>query len=181
MKERDLEWADLMRAANAGDEAAYARLLKGLAIELRAFVRGALARSNSAVDVEDIVQETLIAIHLKRHTWIDTEPFGPWMRAIARHKFIDAMRRIGRRVHVPIEDFENLLSAEEANPDTPRSDVEKHLPQLPDRQRGVVQSIALDGRSISETAKQFAMSEGAVRVALHRGVKTLAGVMRGAV
>ena len=61
------------------------------------------------------MQETLIAIHLKRHTWIESEPFGPWMRAIARHKFIDAMRRLGRRVQVPIEDFENLLSAEEAN------------------------------------------------------------------
>lgn len=180
VKERDLEWADLMRAANAGDEAAYARLLKGLSSELRAFVRGALARANSTIDVEDVVQETLIAIHLKRHTWIETEPFGPWMRAIARHKFIDAMRRLGRRIQVPIEDFENFLSAPEANSDTPRSDVETHLPQLPERQRGVVQAIALDGCSIGETAKQFAMSEGAVRVALHRGVKALAGVMRGA-
>lgn len=175
-----MEWADLMRAANAGDESAYARLLKGIAGELRAFVRGALARSNTGIDVEDIVQETLIAIHLKRHTWIESEPFGPWMRAIARHKFIDAMRRQGRRVQVPIEDFENLLSAEQATTDTPRSDVEKHLPQLPERQRGVVQAIALDGRSIGETAKQFAMTEGAVRVALHRGVKALAGVLRGA-
>ena len=62
------------------------------------------------------MQETLIAIHLKRHTWIETEPFGPWMRAIARHKFIDALRRRGRRVHVPIEDFENLLVAEDDKP-----------------------------------------------------------------
>jgi RNA polymerase sigma-70 factor (ECF subfamily) len=169
-----------MRAANAGDEAAYARLLKGLAGELRAFVRRALAYANSEVDIEDVVQETLIAIHLKRHTWIETQPFGPWMRAIARHKFIDALRRRGRRVHVPIEDFENLLVAEDDKPQTPRNEVEKFLPQIPERQRGVVQAIALDGHSIGETAKKFAMTEGAVRVALHRGVKSLAGVIRGA-
>lgn len=180
MRERELEFAELMRAANAGDESAYARLLKGLASELRGFVRGALARSNTEVDIEDVVQETLIAIHLKKHTWIESEPFGPWMRAIARHKFIDALRRRGRRIHVPIEDFENLLTAADERPQTPRNEVEKFLPRLPERQRGVVQAIALDGHSIGETAKKFAMTEGAVRVALHRGVKSLASVIRGA-
>src|SRR5690606_13877767 len=99
-------------------------------------------------EAEDIVQETLIAIHLKRHTWKETEPLGPWIRAIARHKFIDALRRRGRRIHLPLEDFEDTLPAEDTAPTHARRDLERHLERLSPRQRDVVQAIALDGHSI---------------------------------
>lgn len=179
MHEREKEWAILMRAANSGDEAAYRQLLAALVPALRAIARGAVARTSTQIDAEDIVQETLIAIHLKRHTWIDTEPVGPWMRAIARHKLIDALRRRGRRIEVPIEDFENILPAAETVPEHSRRDLERQLAQLPPRQRQVVQAIALDGSSIRATAGQLAMTEGAVRVALHRAVAALAKLLRG--
>jgi RNA polymerase sigma-70 factor, ECF subfamily len=176
---REVEWAELMRAANSGDAAAYERLLRELTPALRAMARGTVARAGAAVDAEDIVQETLIAVHLKRHTWIPTEPLGPWLRAIARHKAIDALRRRGRHVVlVPIDDFENLLPAEDAAPEFPRRDLERHLSHLPPRQREVIQSIALDGNSIRVTAGRFKMSEGAVRVALHRGVAALAALIQ---
>lgn len=178
MEQKEEEWAGLMRAANSGDAAAYERLLRLLVPALRVLARRAMSRTGGDVDVEDIVQESLLAIHLKRHTWIDTEPFGPWMRAIVRHKLIDALRRRGRRVQVPIEDFEDVLPAEDTTPQYPRRDIERHLPQLPERQRDVLQSIALDGQSIRQTAEKFAMTEGAVRVALHRGVATLAGILQ---
>lgn len=172
------EWAGLMRAAMAGDEAAYERLLRELAPVLRAIARRAVARAGAAIDAEDIVQETLIAIHLKRQTWVPTEPLGPWVRAIARHKAVDALRRRGRHLHVPVEDFEDLLAAEDAGPDFPRADLAKHLHHLPARQREVIQSIALDGNSIRQTASRFGMSEGAVRVALHRAVAALAALLQ---
>lgn len=175
---REAEWAELMRAANSGDAAAYERLLRELTPALRAMARGTVARAGATVDAEDIVQETLIAVHLKRHTWIPTEPLGPWLRAIARHKAIDALRRRGRHVHVPIDDFENLLPAEDPAPEFPRRDLERHLSHLPPRQREVIQSIALDGNSIRTTAGRFNMSEGAVRVALHRGVAALAALIQ---
>lgn len=178
MKEREGDWAALMRAANAGDAAAYAKLLRELAPALRAIARAATARAGGAVEAEDIVQETLIAIHLKRHTWKETEPLGPWIRAIARHKFIDALRRRGRRIHLPLEDFEDTLPAEDTAPTHARRDLERHLERLSPRQRDVVQAIALDGHSIRETAGRLAMTEGAVRVALHRAVAALAAIMQ---
>jgi RNA polymerase sigma-70 factor (ECF subfamily) len=167
-----------MRAANAGDAAAYERLLRELAPALRMIARRAVAGAGGAADVEDVVQETLIAIHLKRHTWLPSEPLGPWVRAIARHKAIDALRRRGRHVHVPVEDFEDLLAIDDSGPDFPRGDLEKHLHHLPQRQREVIQAIALDGNSIRQTAGRFSMSEGAVRVALHRAVAALAALIQ---
>ena len=87
-----------MRAANRGDAVAYARLLASLTPVLRGLARQSLSRTRLESDFEDVVQETLLAIHLKRHTWDETRPFGPWVRAIIRHKLIDAARRRGFRV-----------------------------------------------------------------------------------
>jgi RNA polymerase sigma-70 factor (ECF subfamily) len=178
LSDREAEWADLMRAANAGDMVAYGRLLQILVPVLRAMARGAVARTGAKVDAEDIVQDTLLAIHLKRRTWIDSEPLGPWVRAIARHKLIDALRRRGRRAEIPIDGLEEVLPAEEESSDYPRRDLERHLDSLPPGQRAVVQAIALDGHSIRDAAGRLAMSEGAVRVALHRAIAGLARIMR---
>jgi RNA polymerase sigma-70 factor (ECF subfamily) len=177
VNEREVEWADLMRAANSGDNAAYERVLRLLASALRTFALRAVARARTPVDAEDIVQETLIAIHLKRHTWIESEPLGPWIRAIARHKLIDALRRRGHRIHVSIEDFEDVLPAQETISEYPKRDLERHLPRLPARQRDVVKAVAIHGLSIRQTAEQLKMTEGAVRVALHRGVAALAAIV----
>jgi RNA polymerase sigma-70 factor, ECF subfamily len=174
----EAEWAALMRASNAGDTAAYERFLRAILPALRSFARGAVARTGSNVEAEDVVQDTLIAIHLKRHTWIESEPIGPWMRAIARHKLIDALRRRGRHVRIPIEEIEDVLPAEGAATDYARHDIERHLHRLSQRQRAVIQAIALDGRSIRQTAESLQMSEGAVRVALHRGIAAMAAIVR---
>ena len=104
--DREKEWAVLLRAGNAGDAAAYHRLLAQLTPVLRAFAgRGLLRAGASAADAEDIVQETLLALHLKRQTWDENGPLSPWLYAIARHKLIDALRRRGRRIEVSIDDF----------------------------------------------------------------------------
>ena len=174
MIEREKAWAELMRDANAGDGAAYARLLRELAPVLRSTARRGLMRAGMpAADAEDIVQETLIAIHLKRHTWDGAFPIGPWVAAIARNKLIDSLRRRNRHAAVPIDDVSEMLAAEEAPAGPSQQDVDRHVDALPERQRDVLRAIAIEGASIGEAAARLTITEGAVRVALHRGLAAL--------
>jgi RNA polymerase sigma-70 factor (ECF subfamily) len=169
-----------MRLAVAGDSSAYHRLLRVIAPVLRATAQRGLARAGQPTDSsEDIVQEILLAVHLKRHTWDPSAPFGPWLFAIARNKLIDALRRKGRRVFVDIDEFADVLPGEPEKETASAREVDQHLAGLPERQRDVVRSIAVDSASIKETAIKLAMSEGAVRVALHRGLSSLAAKLKG--
>ncbi|MEW6768550.1 MAG: sigma-70 family RNA polymerase sigma factor [Pseudomonadota bacterium] len=180
MRQRDDEWTGLMRSANAGDNAAYHRLLKAVTPVLRAAARRGLARAGQPVDQsEDIVQDILFAVHLKRHTWDQNAPFAPWLFAIARNKLIDALRRRGRRIFVNIDDFAETLPGAQVEETVPATQVTAYLNGLPQRQRDVLQSISVDGVSIKDTAAKLAMTEGAVRVALHRGLTNLANKLRG--
>jgi RNA polymerase sigma-70 factor (ECF subfamily) len=176
---REEEWAALMRAAIDGDEASYRLLLESLSRSLRAATRRGFAQAGAALnDVEDVVQETLLAIHLKRHTWNSDQPLGPWVRAIARHKLIDALRRRGRRTEVPIEAVLDFLAAEEPRNDLDRQDAARLVDGLRGRQHVIVRAISIEGQSIREVADRMGMNEGAVRVALHRGLKALAAMHR---
>ncbi len=179
MRGREDEWTDLMRSANAGDRLAYHTLLKAVTPVLRAASRRGLARAGQPVDqAEDIVQDILLAVHLKKHTWDANAPFAPWLFAIARNKLIDTLRRKGRRTFVNIDDFAEILPGEQAEDTLPPGEVANHLAGLPPRQRDVLRSIAVESASIKETANKLSMSEGAVRVALHRGLSSLAAKLR---
>jgi RNA polymerase sigma-70 factor, ECF subfamily len=179
VREREDGWTGLMLLAISGDGAAYHRLLKAVTPVLRAAARRGLARAGQPVDQsEDIVQDILLAVHLKRHTWDVKAPFAPWLFAIARNKLIDSLRRRGRRIFVNIEDFAETIPSEPAAEIAPASEVAAQLQSLPTRQREVLQSIAVDSASIKDTAAKFAMSEGAVRVALHRGLANLTAKLR---
>ncbi|MCI0467134.1 MAG: sigma-70 family RNA polymerase sigma factor [Beijerinckiaceae bacterium] len=174
-EKQENQWALLLRAANRGDGGAYRRLLLELAPVLRAFARRGLAGAGMAdTDAEDIVQETLLAIHLKRQSWDEDAPAGPWLRAIARHKMIDLLRRRGRRIVLPIEDFSSVLAANDSEPSFLAADIDRQLDSLPAGQRNAVRAIAVDGASIGEAAARLSMTKGAVRVALHRGLGALA-------
>ncbi len=179
MRERNDEWTDLMLLANAGDRVAYHRLLKAVAPVIRATARRGLAQAGQPMEQsEDVVQDILLAVHLKRHTWDPTAPFAPWLFAIARNKLIDTLRRRGRRSFVNIDDFADIIPSEPAAESLPAGEVAKHLQALPRRQRDVLQSIAVDAASIADTARKLSISEGAVRVALHRGLSALASKLR---
>ena len=179
MRETEDEWTGLMRLAISGDSAAYHRLLKALTPVLRAGARRGLARAGQAADQsEDIVQDILLAVHLKRHTWDTNAPFAPWLFAIARNKLIDALRRRGRRVFVNIDDFAEMIPDEPAAETASATEIAAQLRTLPPRQRDVLQSIAVESASIRDTAAKFAMSEGAVRVALHRALTSLTAKLR---
>jgi len=179
VREGEDEWTSLMRLAISGDSAAYHRLLKAITPVLRAGARRGLARAGYPVDQsEDVVQEILLAVHLKRHTWDASAPFGPWLFAIARNKLIDAMRRRGRRIFLNIDDFAETIPDEPAPQTASANEIATVLNTLPPRQRDVLQSIAVESASIRDTAAKFAMSEGAVRVALHRALASLTAKLR---
>lgn len=177
----DDPWAVLLLAANAGDAHAYARFLRAVAPALRGIVR-ARGRSLPPDQHEDIVQEILLAIHLKRQTWDPAAPLRPWLYAIARYKVIDAHRRRGIHPHVPIEDYSALLPApEQADPLAARDDrreVERLLGQLDPRAAEVVRALALRQEAPAEVGARLAMSPGNLRVTLHRAMRRLATLGR---
>lgn len=167
-----------MRAALAGDANAYRNLLSDVAAALRGSVRAALRRAGRGDgDAEDIVQDVLLALHLKRGNWDSTLPLRPWLNAIARHKIIDALRR--RHIHgaVDIDEVSDVLAAEPAA-EPIRADLEKMLCRLNPRQQAIVRAATLEERTIADIAMEMSMSEGAVRVALHRALKDLARLYR---
>src|SRR5690606_16488715 len=177
---REAEWAAWMRAGLAGDRDANRRLLTELAPVLRRAAQRQLARAGMPVaDAEDIVQETLLALHLKRQTWRPEDPIAPWIRSIARHKLIDALRKRGRRgAEISVDELADVLTAAREPDGSLARDVARHLPLLAGGQRRVVEAIAVEGASIRDTAARLLMSEGAVRVALHRGLTVLAAHFR---
>ena len=167
----EAELARLLRAALQGDEKAYAEFLRRAAALVRGFARRRITQGG--VDPEDVVQETLLAIHLKRHTWRIEAPVGPWLYAIARFKLIDAFRKTGRRMEVVLDETFDA-PVPEAEESASEREIGRALDSLAPGQRAVVSAISVDGRSIAETAKTLGMTEVAVRVALHRGLTAIA-------
>ena len=162
----------LFGAALKGDDKAYGTFLREAAVVLRAF---ACRRAPAApgFDPEDLVQEILMAVHAKRHTWREGEPVAPWLFAIARHKAIDAYRKHGRKLEIHIDEFAEILASPVAETLPNGRDVARAVESLDGRQRAVVASISLDGLSIGETAERLRITEGAVRVAFHRGLAAI--------
>jgi RNA polymerase sigma-70 factor (ECF subfamily) len=177
VEEREQRWAEAMRAERRGEAVAYERMLKEVANTLRRSLAPRLVRVGlGAHEAEDLVQEILIGLHGKRHTWDPARPFLPWLHTITRYKLIDFMRhRRGdtrRRVDLALEDWLEIeCSTHEAN----RSmwEMDRHLAVLPVSQRKIVRAIAVEGASVRNVARGLATSEGAVRVTLHRAIRRL--------
>lgn len=176
MNPRETVWAAAMRAERNGDAVAYARLLKEVADMLRRLVRSRLAQLGiSAHEAEDVVQEVLIGLHTKRHTWDDTRPFTPWLYAICRYKLVDAVRRLrretARRSEITLEELSEFFAAPE--PDRPLPDPASYLAGLPQRQQEVVEALVVTGATVRATAERLRTSEGSVRVLFHRALRRL--------
>jgi RNA polymerase sigma-70 factor (ECF subfamily) len=163
----------LMLAALSGDAAAYRALLAALTPHLRAY----FARRVGAADAEDLVQETLIAIHTRRATYDTALPFTAWLHAIARYKLIDHFRRAGVRRTVPLEDAAAVIAEEETESVGAKRDVEKLLDTLPPARRELVRQVKIEGLSTAEAAQRTGMSESAVKVGVHRALKALSAVI----
>lgn len=170
--------ADLLNRGLAGDAPAYHSFLQELSVHLRAFLRKRLARLPD--EVEDLVQESLLAIHNQRHTYDAGQPLTAWIHAIAKYKLVDLLRRRAKRdlLTDPLDDEFDFASAADTEAADARRDLGKLLGQLPDRQRLPIVHTKLEGLSVAETARRTGMSESAVKVGVHRGLKALAAMIR---
>ena len=170
----------LMVAALDGNETAYRALLEKLSTQLRAFFRGQLSRiSRGLVEAEDLVQETWIGIHTRRHTHDRSQLFTPWVYAIARYKFLDYLRRTKASIKdVPIEEAPEIETPNDGTYVESTLDLEMLLAELSPKARRAIQYVKLDGLSVSQTAERTGMSESAVKVSVHRGLKSLARLIR---
>ena len=169
----------LMVASLGGDARAYHALLAALSGHLRAFFRRRLAALPD--ELEDLVQDTMLAVHNQRHTYEPGQPLTAWVHGIARYKLIDLYRRRATRealTDVLDEEMEVFASQDHEAMDAKR-DVGKLLEQLPDRHRLPIQYVKLDGLSVAEAAQKSGMSESAVKVGVHRGLKALAALIKG--
>ncbi|OQW60451.1 MAG: hypothetical protein A4S17_00740 [Proteobacteria bacterium HN_bin10] len=165
-----------MRQAHAGDGVAYEILLRRLSQRLRPFFTARLA--SRAADAEDLVQDTLLALHQRRASYNADQPFTAWVYAIARYKLIDHLRREGLRAHVAIDDVAGLFARERADDGDVARDVDALLGQLPAQQREALRLTKLAEQSTREAAAMSRISEMSIRVNAHRGLKRLIALMR---
>lgn len=169
------------RRAQAGDEAAYRAALGALASRLRGYFGRRLG--GRPAETEDLVQETLLAVHLRRGTHDPATPVLAWVHAIARHKWVDAWRRhrVREALHDPLDELPEALHPRAIDPGAEaRHDVRHWLEQLPPAQRTAIVCTKLEGLSVAETAARSGQSEPAVKVNVHRGLKKLAALWRAA-
>lgn len=178
MRAREERLKALLVRGLDGDAGAYHTFLQDVSAHVRAFLRRRLARLPD--DVEDLVQETLLAIHNQRHTFDPGQPLSAWVHAIAKYKLIDALRRRARRdaLTASLDDARTVLAATDAEPGAVRRDLAQLLDNLPARQRLPIVYMKIEGLSVVETAQRTGMSEAAVKVAVHRGLKALAAKIR---
>ncbi len=164
--------------AQSGDEAAYRDCLQRIAVRLRAFLR---RRMQSLPDeVEDLVQETLLALHTQRGTYDPTLPVSAWVLAIARHKLVDLWRRRGRQdaLHDPLDDVDEALLAAVADEGQAQRDLDRLLSTLPEAQRVAILLTKVEGLTVAEAAQRTGASESAIKVQVHRGLKRLASLVK---
>lgn len=167
----------LLVLALAGDNDAYAAFLTKSSVRVRAYFRRRLDAFPN--EVEDLVQETLLAVHNRRHTYRPAQPLTPWLYAIARYKLVDLLRAQSprRAIEVELDDDEaggSALFEGESGAAEARRDLLKMLDTLPDRHRLPIVLVKLEGRSVAEAAAATGMSEAAIKVGIHRGLKKLA-------
>ncbi len=166
----------LMLAGLAGDDVAHRTLLRDVAAALRGYYRSRL-RHNPA-DVEDLVQETLIAVHTRRDSYDPSYPLTAWIYAIARYRLIDMVRRKARRgVAVTLDDAPELAVASEADASDAKRDLARLMATLPEKQREAIRLVKLEGVSVKDAADQLRISESDVKVSAHRGLKALTALI----
>jgi RNA polymerase sigma-70 factor (ECF subfamily) len=172
-----LRW--LFLQALAGDAAAYRLFLAALGAHLRAYYRKRMTRWPD--DVEDLVQEALLAVHNSRHTYKLEQPLTAWVHTIARYKLIDLLRSRSRyeALAVPLEEDLQVFAESAEDAADARRDLEELLQSLPERHRRALVMMKVEGATAAEAATATGMSESAVKVAVHRGLKALAAKVKG--
>lgn len=165
--------------AQAGDAGAYRQFLAALAALLRAFFRKRLTQFPD--EVEDLVQEALLAVHCSRHTYNPELPLTAWVHTIARYKLVDLLRARARReaLQVPLDDDLEVFARSDEQAAEARRDLEVLLKSVPERHRRALVMVKLEGASVAETARLTGLSEASVKVGVHRSLKALAARVKG--
>lgn len=164
--------------AHAGDDAAYREALRRIAVRVRAYLRRRM--QSLPDDLEDLVQETLLALHVQRGTWDASVPVSAWVLAIARHKLVDLWRRRGRQdaLHDPLDDADDAALARPDPDATAPRDLARLMQHLPAAQRDAIVLTKIEGLSVAEASARTGASESAIKVQVHRGLKRLADLVR---
>lgn len=170
----DDHWGRLMAAAQAGNGGAYNRLLG----EIQPWLYRFFARRLPLGMADDATQDTLIAIHQKRHTYEPGRPFRPWLAAIARYKWIDRLRQMSRNQTTALDDelTEPSVQGHEASV-TSAIVLEDLLSKLKPAQTTVIRLVKIKGFTIEEAAELTGQSESLVKVNIHRGLAKLASIV----
>jgi RNA polymerase sigma factor (sigma-70 family) len=168
--ELEHRWHELMLASQGGDANSYRALLNELRVRLVAFYA---RRLGNAATGEDLVQDTLMAIHSRRETYDPNQPVTAWLFAIARYKLIDHFRRQKLRATLPLEEDAAIFATDETADIAARIDVETVLGAVPAKQRALIRKVRIEGASIAEAAAAQGMTETAAKVSIHRGMKAL--------
>lgn len=168
----------LMLASLDGDAAAYRTLLAELGRHLRTYFTRRLTPA-FASHAEDLVQETLLAIHTRRMTYDRNRPFTAWLHAVAHHKFVDHVRRQSIRLTVPLEDDAPIFAHDDTADALARRDLDAVLDSVPARTGDLIRRTKIDGASVAEAAAAHGISETAAKVSIHRGLKSLAARFAG--
>lgn len=158
------EWGALMAAAQAGHGGAYRRLL----VEIRPWLLRYYARRLPPGCVDDAVQEAMIAVHTKRATFDPARPFGPWLAAIARYKWIDRLRALRKSATLPIS--EDIAIEDHGAAIQTATTLEKLLSDLKPAQAEVIRLVKMHGFSIEEASAKTGQSVSLVKVNIHRGI-----------
>ena len=179
MTTHETELKELMLASLDGDGASHRALLERLSRRLRAYYKGKLAGiGRDATEAEDLVQEAVLAIHVKRHTYDPAQPLTPWVHAIARYKLIDFLRRNRASfADVPIDEADEVMAHDDNVSAESTYDVRRLMERLPKKMQCSIEAVKLDGLSIAEAAERCGISEPGVKVNIHRGLKALAALI----
>jgi RNA polymerase sigma-70 factor (ECF subfamily) len=177
--EIEAELRALMIAGLEGDAAAHRALLKALSGHLRSYYRNKLGRAGrGSEEAEDLVQEAVMAVHTRRHAYDPAEPLTPWVYAIARYKLIDHLRHSRPRLaDVPIEDAAEITAADDRTATESNLDLTKLLAKLPAKLRLAIRYVKIEGLSVVEAAARCGVSESAIKINVHRGLKALSAVI----
>jgi RNA polymerase sigma-70 factor, ECF subfamily len=166
----------LMLAGLAGNAAAHRRLLEASAQRLRSYFGRRLGAD--AAEVEDLVQDTLVAIHSRRESYDPALPFTSWLHAIARYKLIDHLRQNKVRKQVPLDAEDEIAAPDDLEACLAAADVERLLAELPEKHRRSIRLTHIEGHSVAEAAAMTGRSESAVKVSVHRGIRRLMARVR---
>ncbi|MFP1682351.1 sigma-70 family RNA polymerase sigma factor [Alloalcanivorax sp. C16-1] len=177
-RRREQQLQTLFLAGLDGDARQYRRFLDALSGHLRTYLRRRLFDPDR--EAEDVLQEVLLAVHNARHTYRREQPLTAWVYAIARYKLADHLRARSRRDanNEPLDDQDSLFALDQSEPAQAHRDLHKLLAQLPDRQRLPILHVKLRGLSVKETADLTGLSESAVKIGVHRGLKVLTALLR---